>query len=255
MNPTSYPEVNALLADMLTRLRDVLDEQLIGLYLHGSLVAGDFDLALSDVDMLAVLADDLDDATAARLEAMHRALAADYPAWDDRIETAYLSRAALATFKTQDTRSANISPGEPFHLLPMGRLWLMNWYMVRERGMTLYGPPPETVIPPISQAEFIAAVREHLQWWSEWGRETDARRAAQAYVVLTMCRALYALAHGSQTSKVRAAAWAAEAFPEWAGLIQRAVAWRTADDDSPSDAAELTEVRRFVESTVELARQ
>jgi hypothetical protein len=137
----------------------------------------------------------------------------------------------------------------------MGRLWLMNWYAVRERGMALYGPPPEIVIPPISQAEFVAAVREHLQWWNEWSQEMDARRAAQAYVVLTMCRALYALAHGSQTSKVRAAAWAAEVFPEWAALIRQAVAWRTADDDSPADAAELTEVRRFVEFTVELARQ
>jgi hypothetical protein len=250
MKATPYPEVNALLTELLARLRDVLGGQLLGLYLHGSLVIGDFDLNVSDVDLLAVLAVDLDDATAARLTAMHDALAADHAVWRGRIEVAYLSTAALATCKTQETRGARISPGEPFHLIPFGRLHIVEWYVVRKRGVALWGPAPETVIPPISRAEFVACVREHLAGWVEWSREMDLRRAAQAYVVLTMCRALYALAHGDQVSKVASAAWAAEKFPEWADLIRKAVAWRAAGDDSPPDDAEMTEVRQFVEFTV-----
>jgi hypothetical protein len=32
--------------------------------------------------------------------------------------------------------------------------------MVREVGVTLCGPPPSTMIPEISQSEFVEAVRE-----------------------------------------------------------------------------------------------
>jgi hypothetical protein len=49
----------------------------------------------------------------------------------------------------------------------------------------------------------------------------------QAYAILTMCRALYTLQHGTVASKAVAARWAQEALGErWAALIERALAWR-----------------------------
>jgi hypothetical protein len=249
-SPTPYLDVNRLLADLLARLRSTLGEQLVGLYLHGSLVGGGFDPRVRDIDLLAVLASDLDDATAFRLSAMHDALAQDYADWRDRIEVAYLSRGALAAFRTHEPCGARISPGEPFNLRLLGHYYLVEWYVVRQRGLALWGPAPEEVIPPISRTEFVAVVREHLAGWAEWSREMDLRRAAQAYVVLTMCRGLYALSHGEQASKLRAAAWAAQTYPEWAGLIDRACTWRASGDDSPPDATELGDIARFVEFAV-----
>jgi hypothetical protein len=248
--PSLYPDVNLLLADLLARLQSTLGEQLVGLYLHGSLVGGDFDPRVSDIDLLAVLASDLDDATGARLASMHDALAQDYADWRGRIEVAYLSRGALAAFRTNEACGARISPGEPFNLRLLGHYYLVEWYVVRQRGLALWGPAPEEVIPSISRAEFTACVAEHLAGWAEWSREMDLRRAAQAYVVLTMCRGLYALSHGEQASKLRAAAWAAETYPEWAGLIGRARTWRAAGDDSPPETAELSDIARFVEFAI-----
>ena len=81
-----------------------------------------------------------------------------------------------------------------------------------------------TLIPDISQPEFVAAVRERAGAWKAW---VDRMRTpgAQSYAVLTMCRALYAHAHGTQASKQQAALWAAERMPEWESLIQQSLAW------------------------------
>ncbi len=253
MHNTSYPEVNALLADLLAEHRRLLGAQLTGLYLFGSLVSGDFDPARSDVDLLAALADDPDAGTMERLGLLHDDLAARYPAWAGRIEVLYLSLEGLRVCKTTPHLGAVISPGEPFHPRELNRDWVLNWYMIREVGVTLYGPPPQTIIPPISREEFVQVVREHLDWWRGAvveGDEIENRRGAQAYVVLTMCRALYSLAHGLQASKPAAAAWAAATYPQWAGLIARAQGWRLNRNDDPLDAADLTEVRALVEFTI-----
>ncbi|KKU23014.1 MAG: hypothetical protein UX35_C0012G0001, partial [Microgenomates group bacterium GW2011_GWA1_46_15] len=43
MNVTPYSDVNRLLNTLLTRMQSILHDKLVGLYLYGSLVTGDFD--------------------------------------------------------------------------------------------------------------------------------------------------------------------------------------------------------------------
>lgn len=65
--------------DVLAAVRDAIVEasgsSLVGLYLHGSLVAGGFDEDLSDIDLVAVLSDDPSDELIGRWEVMHESLA------------------------------------------------------------------------------------------------------------------------------------------------------------------------------------
>jgi predicted nucleotidyltransferase len=223
-----------------------LGEQLVGLYLYGSLVTGDFTPGVSDVDLLAAVSKDIDAGTFARLQDMHLDLVADHPAWDNRVEVAYVSVAALETFRTRESVIAVTSPGEPFHMKTAGREWLINWWLVRERGTTLYGPDPKTLIAPVSRQEFLDTVREHAVQWLIWVKAARSRKS-QSYARLTMCRALYAAVHGEQPSKVRAARWVQERLPHHAGLIEEALEWRVAEDDSAVDhAATFLATVRFV---------
>ena len=109
MHPTPYPDINHLLDDLLSRIRAILGDKLVGLYLYGSLVWGDFDHDTSDIDLLAALTSDLDAEQAGALKAMHDDIARTYKAWDDRIEVQYLSLLGLKTFRTQSTPMAVIS--------------------------------------------------------------------------------------------------------------------------------------------------
>ena len=232
----SYPDVDPLLAELRSQIERILSAKLLGLYLYGSLVTGDFDPVHSDIDLLAVLAAELTPDEFAALDTMHGAFVAAHPAWVERVEIAYLTRAALQTFRTQRSPIAIISPGEPFHFKEAGNDWLINWWIVRRQGVALYGPPAAQVIDPISDDEFLAAVREQVREWRTYVYEAE-RRKSQAYAILTLCRALYAYHNRDQVSKRRAAEWAAGYFPQWGPLIRSAWQWRVALDEAGVDHA------------------
>lgn len=249
---TPYADVNQILDHLLAQMHMILGDKLVGLYLYGSLAAGDFDAGISDMDLLAALSSDLDGREFDALDAMHKAVAADHPDWDDRIEIAYLSTRGLQTFRTERSPLGIISPGEPFHIIQAGADWLMNWYMVRKMGRTIYGPPPATVIGAIADEEFIQAVKDHARAWQGWIEGYAQRRKSQAYAVLTLCRALYTCRHGEQVSKRQAALWVAEHYPAWAALVMQAWEWRMADEDGEADpAVTVPRTQAFVQFAVD----
>lgn len=250
--PTSYADVNVVIDLLLTGMHTILNEKLVGLYLFGSLVTGDFDEDVSDIDLLAAISSEMNEQEFAALQAMHHDVVTRHTQWDNRIEIAYLSVHALQTFKFQRSPIAIISPGEPFHIKEAGKDWLINWYVVREDGVTLFGPPPEAVIAPLSKEEFLRAVHLQMQAWREWSKNVSRHPRSQAYITLTMCRGLYTCAtRGEEVSKKRAALWAMQAFPQWATLLQNALVWRKAQDDKDAIyEATLPETLRFVDFAI-----
>jgi predicted nucleotidyltransferase len=251
LQPTAYPHVNEFLDTLLARLQRVLGQKLVGLYLYGSLVTGDFDDDTSDIDLLAAVSTDLDEAAFQALDRMQGDLLAAYPRWENRLEIAYYSLHGLKTFKTQSSPIGIISPGEPFHLIQAGKEWLLNWYIVREKGLTLFGPPPQAIIEPTSKEEYIQTVKEHAAHWREYVNDAHTR-PSQAYAILTMCRALYTTTNGEHVSKKQAAGWAAQQMPEWASLIQNALLWRKAwREPVPNPEATLPETKRFVHAVTD----
>jgi predicted nucleotidyltransferase len=253
MQPTSYPVVNAILNRLQLRLKEILGQKLVGIYLYGSLVTESFDLEISDIDLLVVTSSALDEEELAALQAMHDNLATENPKWNERIEVAYLTLTALKTFRSQESTIAIISPGEPFHTKEAGKDWLINWYVVREKGLTLFGPAPNALIDPITQDEFIETVRDHIKEWPIYVNDCRAR-GSQAYAILTMCRALYTSMHGEQLPKRAAAFWAAKEFPAWSALIYNALWWREKSweqDESVDHAATFPETKHFVHFAVD----
>ncbi len=244
-----YSAPDAELERLLTRLTSDIQntlQTLLGLYLHGSLVTGDFDRDRSDIDLLAVLSEDVTEEDLARLLELHTRLVEDYPTWNDRIEVDYVSTLALTSFRTQPRRMARISPGEPLHVLEANRHYLLNWHMARQGGVALFGPPPQEVMPEISQAEFLEGVREHANAWGEWVNDMHPPRE-QAYAVLTLCRALYTSVHGAQVSKKRAARSVKPLLPQWSALIDWALAWWYEGGMQTGEGEKFAEVVRFVE--------
>ena len=192
--------------------------RLAGLYLFGSLAAGDFYPGRSDLDLFAVLDDEVTDAEIDALREMHERFETGRTDWRDRIEVLYIGRAVLGTFAVQPRgRVARISPGEPLHQRDLdGDIgWIMDWHAVLTHGEVLAGPPPPTVGPPISQAQFLAAVRQQLEGWRTLVRAGSVAYvpAQQGYIVATVSRALYTLARGDQASKEKAVAWFAQKHP------------------------------------------
>jgi hypothetical protein len=241
------PGVGALLSRLVDTQTQTLGVNLVGSYLFGSVATGDFEPGISDVDIVAIVRSDLTAGQLAELQRLHRDIVEETPEWEDRVEVVYLSSRALATFRTESSAAARISPGEPFHAIEVDYGWLIDWYQLRDVGIALYGAPAASLVPVISHDEYVEAVRRHMLAWPDWAGGL-ATQGSQAYAILTMCRGLRTSRTGELVSKREAARWACEVLPEHADLIRDAVVWRGRRRTGPPiDGTPTRDVtRRFV---------
>jgi len=246
MNPPQ--EVTGMLDAVQSEIRDALRDNLVGMYLRGSLALGDFIPDTSDIDILVVTERPISDAEFATLAALHAHIAALPHPYANRLEMAYIDRAAARGFES-GLRHPTLGQGETLVWSEHRDNWILERWTVRECGLTLLGPDPRTLIDPISSDNLRAAVRTRLRDWADWADQPDdpdwlLPRNHKAYVVETMCRALATLASGELWSKPRAVTWAMETLPEpWCSTVEQSQVWRTDNTDDPAIVAE---VMRFV---------
>ena len=230
----------------MLKLHSTLNNNLIGVYLYGSLTWGDFNEHISDIDILVATEKFIHQDEFQHLHKMHESLIKQYKNWHDRIEIAYVAKETLKTFRDRKSNIAVISPGEAFNIKQAGTDWLINYYLIQENSITLFGPEPTSMITPISQSEFISNVKEQALEWRHWVEHTKGSIGYQFYAVLTICRAMYAIQHGVQGSKIVAGNWAKNKYPKWAQLIDQSLAWRTQPDNSKNNDNLYLEVEKFV---------
>jgi predicted nucleotidyltransferase len=234
-----------LLERLVGQIAAVLGDELISIYLHGSFTTSDFTEHRSNVNLLVIVRRDPDEAMRRRLQDAQDATIELFPQWSDHLEVEYVSQEALTGFAERPHVELRCTENRPLRLTPVTQLGQLTWYTVRETGSTLYGPPPAEVIPPISMAEFLAAVRGHAALWPAWVREhTDVH--SQVYAVMVMCRAWYSIRRKGLASKREAALFTAADCPRWAGLVHWAELWwfEGGRDDEPG---RLDEVIAFVD--------
>ncbi len=258
-NPLApYPEVDALLQELLQSVRTILGTHFVGAYLFGSLTSGDFDQH-SDIDVLFVTDDELPGDLFSVLQAMHARIAAGDSWWATQLEVSYIPRQAI---RRQDPACAmhphiDRGKGESLRLMRHDSDWVIQRYMLRERGITLAGPDPKTLIDPVSPNDLRQAMLD-IMWWPAQMLEEPARikkRGYQSYIVLTMCRVLYTLQFGTVASKPVASRWAQETLDQhWRPLIERAEGGRRHPQaEAPSE--DLSGTMDFIRYTLERTRQ
>jgi hypothetical protein len=247
------PSASSIVAATRDAIVETAGPDLIGVYVYGSLATGDFEPDVSDVDLIAVLRDVPDDPLLTRLLPMHARLVRADPGWVDRIEVDYVAVDGLRRCLTRPTTIARISPGEPLHLLEAGRDLILDWYPARRDAIRLIGPPLQSLIPDIPEAEYLVEVRRYLAAFPERFEE-DASPGSQSYAVLTMCRGLYLWRDRERLSKRESARRASNEFPRWADVIDSAVAWRDAPrkEGLPDGASTLPRTRAFVSELAHL---
>jgi len=241
-------EVAAMLDALLAGAQEALGANLIALYLRGSLVTGDFDPEASDIDFFAVTERRLCESEFAALEAMHTSFAGLPNRYGDQLEGSYIVRAAARRFQPGQ-RHPTIARSESLLWREHFANWVLERWMLRAWGMTLLGPEPQALIDAVTSDEIQAAVRANMARWVAWISQPDdpdwlLPRGHKAYVVETMCRALYTLATGELAGKSRAVTWALETLPEpWRATVELAQVWR---NDQTVDLSIAPEVKEFV---------
>lgn len=230
MKWSKYEEVNQVIEKLTEGHKRIFRDRMVGFYLYGSLVWGDFDIMSSDIDTLCVISSEVTSKELDELCRMHEEIVFKMPMWDNRIEVHYAPLGGLRNFRTNTFRMGNVSPGEPLHIIDSGIDWIDEWYCVREYAVTLYGMDKKDVLPTIEKREFIQTICGYAKSFRERIQTCKGSSYSQAYAILTLCRALYTLKNEEQVSKPAAARWASDFLPEYSATIHDALIWRQERD-------------------------
>jgi len=225
-----YPELREVFEAFVDAIKTELKENLIGIYLVGSLATGDFDLD-SDVDFLVVTKTELSETKIKALQDIQvRIHDIDcYPA--KHLEGSYISVSDLNDWSTVGEKELYYfdNGSTVFERSVHDNQWHVRW-ILRERGITLIGQKPEAIVEPVPLDELSNEIKEAmLQVMKLFEDEMDQplgyfnSRFGQCFTVLTYCRMLYTLHTGTVQSKKACMEWAKHFVePEWVNIIDQA---------------------------------
>jgi len=268
---TPYPELDTVLNDHAKKLQEVLGNNFVGVYLQGSLAIGDFDLT-SDVDFIVVTNEDLSEEQVDKIQEVHSRAYDQDNRWVKRLEYSFFPKQVL------NKHSSPYTDGKPTN--PQGReLWyfdngsrtikrsdhcntLVTRWTVREKGVTVIGPDPTTLIDPIPADDLRREIKDTLIGWGEElleNPEPYRNRFYQSYLVLNYSRMLHDLHEGKIDSKLAGIKWAKSNLdPKWAELIN--FCWEEHQDTSisvkqPSSPEIFEKSLQFVKYAVKQGRK
>jgi predicted nucleotidyltransferase len=252
-NLIPYPDINTVLHRLRSNVQNILKEQFIGMYIHGSLASGDFDPQRSDIDFLVVTASELPEKMIMKLKTMHARIANSNFKWAKKLEGSYIPKQALQQSNPPDVPRPYVNEGN-FYLSRYGNEWTLERHITREHGIVIDGPAPKTLINYIQPNDLRRSTLKMLhKWWLPILHNPARLHSSEyrAYAILTMCRILYTLQHGTLVSKSVAAQWALKSLDErFTVLIKRALVWQ---EGTQLDI--LNETIGFIQYTLEHSQQ
>ena len=253
--PTQFPELNDLLAELVSRTAGILDRSFVGAYLQGSFAVGDAD-TYSDCDFLIPVSSAITPEQEAALRELHYEIPTRSGHWTHHLEGSYPP--------VDELRS----------LAGLGKEWLyidhgwreMQWsthcntevvrWSLRERGVTLSGPHPRLLVDevpaPALRARMLVAVETFLPELMTWISFDIAW--AQRHAVTTLCRILYTLETATVASKKASLVWASERLDRrWTPLIaqvleDRDLGWAPGESPRPGSVASTLAFAEYAKS-------
>jgi hypothetical protein len=205
--PALAPET-LYLAELLSRLRGALGDELIGVYAGGSYALGDYERTRSDLDISAVTHSRTGPLQGAEVVEAVRHEALPCPARG--LELVLYSLEAANSGIVEPGFDVNLNTGRgmsfraDFQPVKSERHWfVIDRSVLAAHGIALLGPPASTVFRPASREVLLPVLAEALRWCLRKPSPGDA-------AVATACRALRYSREGVWSSKQAAVDWARE---------------------------------------------
>ena len=247
--PRKIPgDLSDLFQVMATDLAAIVGDNLVGVYLWGSLTYQAFDETCSDVDCVAVTRRDLDDREFSELDEWFKEKG-KHNRWVKRIDMRFVID---GEFLNKTSRCCGFyhytgklvrhgSDGNP-----------IIWMNVGQSGITLWGKDAKLIAPQVSDQSLNDALLLELNYLNDGLARRARDRSDQAfiynaYAVLTACRILYSAYHRALVSKDQASSWAMEKVPPiWRTVIRVANENRLSNRGSTTSQLE-EDATHFVE--------
>lgn len=216
---TCSMETKNFVINLLYKLKDILKEEYVGFYIHGSLAMGGFNSKSSDIDVLVITNKTMTIKTKRELaELLLKISNEPFP-----VEISFMNMEQLINWTHPslfDFHFSEIWRGRYQEDLSNNTKHYLNGEVrhdpdlaahitiLKHRGLRLEGPPIDEVFPFVPQSHYIASIMDDYQSCLE-NIEEDT-----VYCVLNLIRAYWYLKEGVISSKQEAANWGLSSLPE-----------------------------------------
>ncbi len=252
-------ELKLILDKMVEGFRNILQDDLVGIYLHGSLAMGCFNPKSSDIDFLVIVKDKLEVETKRKIIDVILQLSRSKYMPEKDFEFSVILQKYLEPF---------IYP-TPFEL-HYSKMWKRDYELDKvdytkqdddpdlaahititlNRGISLYGKLIEEVFHPVPEEYYISSLIYDVE------DIPDNITKDPVYGILNMCRVLYYLREKVIFSKDEAAVWALENLPEkFKDPVKQAILlYRGVIDEVEWDKKELVEFSDYMMEKINRVR-
>lgn len=209
-------KLESLLENFVRQSKNILGDNLTGIYLHGSAVMGCFNSKKSDIDLLIVVNDDISNEI--KMQYMDMVVELNREAPEKGIELSIVKEAVCKPF---------VYP-TPFEL--HFSIAHLNWYqsnpadyvermkgtdkdlaahftVIYHRGKTLYGKEIKSVFSKVSSRDYMDSI------WSDIEDAKEEIVTNTMYITLNLCRVLAYKRESLILSKQEGGEWAMNALP------------------------------------------
>ncbi|MBG9735504.1 nucleotidyltransferase domain-containing protein [Paenibacillus alvei] len=225
-------EIADILEQYVQLIHAYKQDWLEGLYIYGSIALGDYSLALSDIDFIAI--------TRARLHEEEISKLNDIHAQVNRFSARPNMNGIYITWDDIGKLPKDVAPF-PYYcdgkMKQSGyfELNLVTWYELKQHGIAILGPPVSELDIAFDMDAFLNEMHENLnRYWARWIRSSKPfysikgllllNRAQIAWGVLGVTRQWYTFRERAITSKAGAGEYALLHVPEcWHPILQESI--------------------------------
>jgi predicted nucleotidyltransferase len=230
--PTKYDKVNKLLLEVKQYLLDSLNENILGIYLFGSLTYDAYKEGLSDIDIMVVTRHLITNTQIGTLnntsdKIFHLPLATDLDisfvvktnlCFDGRSK-----QTGLEIWKGKIVKSENSLGSDP-----------IIWFNILTTKVILYGPDPLKFVTNVPLSSLTNALKNDMKkLQSDLSKHFDDKKYLYYYVA-TLCRIVYTFNKMKIVSKKEALNYYLEKYPDtkYINLINSAFEYENGNSDS-----------------------
>lgn len=257
VSTVDIPEsVRKCIEALLSNYRKLLESNLVGMYVHGSIAMGCFNPKSSDIDVLVVVTRPISNEVKKQLGRAHLELSNTY---QRNIEISVITNETLRNFVyptsyefhySDDHKQAYLDGTIDFETTKQDYDLAAHFVIVKKYGITLAGELAKTVFPDVPRKFYVDSIVRDSLWSYDnimAGSEAGYCRVPQ-YAVLNFCRVLAFIKGGLVTSKQTGAEWAQKQLPsKFQDLIEVALSdYQITPSSSQVNARLLKEFAQYV---------
>lgn len=251
-------EVKEFISVLLSKIKFVMEEQLVGIYLHGSLAMGGFNPAKSDIDLIIVTEFPLSIPTKRKLAQLFLT----YSKRPFPVEISFLNLFQLQHWKFptpfdfhysefwRKRYEEELMKGTSSYLSDKERKdsdLAAHLMILNHRGICLWGKSIPEVIPSIPKSDYLSSILV------DYKECLENFLSKPIYCVLNLLRIYWYLLEGKISSKLEAGHWGAATLPkDFRPLVNQLTnSYENEKTNDDTNEKDLTRIKDYLESVIE----